>query len=58
MDPYKIISSKYIDDVETRVSHYMADGWLPTGGIAIVDNGGGFLFYQAIFNPAGVNPAA
>ena len=58
MDPYTVIVTTYLDELETRAAHYMKIGWIPTGGITLVDTGGGFRFYQAMFNPASVSPAA
>ena len=46
---YRICEAKSVQALEEEVNRWIASGWTPTGGVAVVEsNAGNWWFYQAI----------
>ena len=46
---YKLITSQYIFDMESKVQQFLREGWMCQGGIAILYDGTQYVTYvQAI----------
>lgn len=52
---YQIVSSRYVIELEDKVNDLMAEGWLPRGGVSIINEPAYTpMFYQAMMGPSRV----
>ena len=51
MKNYLILDAECFDTLASRVSFYLEDGYIPTGGVTIFGEGKEKRFYQAIYMP-------
>lgn len=53
MPDYKVVQSSIggMKELVLMVNNLVSDGYLPQGGIMIINNGWGLVYHQAMFKP-------